>query len=183
MRIGLDLTCAAVHELSGTSLYSVALARALAREAPEHQLLACYRLSAWRRRDLHPDLSAERIPARYYWDRFDPPLARQLDVFHGLDSRAARFGRVRQVVTLHDVVSLWRDDFADARGRERRRRACKLIAERADAIVTPSSAEKEKIVEHLQVQPARVHVVPLAPAPGFEPVLGCPVVACPPRLR
>ncbi|MFN7134127.1 MAG: glycosyltransferase family 4 protein [Myxococcales bacterium] len=169
MRIGFDLTSTAVARLSGTSLYALALVQALAQTVPEHRYVGCFRLSAVRRRGRMPTLPAG-VERRYYWDRFDPLLDRAIDVFHGLDSRAGRFGRVKQVVTLHDVVHLWRTDFGTPEGRAKRRVQFEEVKRRASAILTVSQFEKSRIVEHLGADPARIHVIPLAPAPEFRPV-------------
>lgn len=167
VRIGLDLTGAAVREPSGTALYARALLDALLQEVPDHEYVACYRLSAFRRSRWRPRRDGLRVRTRYYWDAFDPLLARSLDLFHGLDSRAARFGRVRQVVTLHDVVHLSRAEFATKSGRAHRTDQYRLVRDRADAILTPSEFERGQIVERLGVPEDRVRVVPLAPAPTF----------------
>ncbi len=168
MRIAFDLTSTAVARLSGTSLYALALVRALSKVAPEHRYTGAFRLSAMRRRRLFPKLPPE-VGTRLYWDRFDPLLSSSCDLFHGLDSRAGRFGNVKQVVTVHDVVHLWRTDFGTPEGREKRRAQLEEVKRRASAILTVSRFEKARIVEHLGVDSDRVHVVPLAPAPDFAP--------------
>lgn len=168
VRIAFDLTATAVPSLSGTSLYALALVRALSEVAPEHQYVGAFRFSALRRRR-HLPVLPPGVDTRFYWDRFDPRLAATCDLFHGLDSRAARFGRVKQVVTVHDVVNLWRTDFGTPEGRARRRGQLEEVKRRAAAILTVSQFEKARIVEHLGADPEQVHVIPLAPAPDFAP--------------
>lgn len=166
MRIGLDLTRSAVAQRGGIGRYAVGLANGLLEVAPEDEIVACYRLSALRRRGLRP-LSGERVRSRFYWDRFDPLLAKSLDVFHGLESRAARFGRVKQVVTLHEVMHLWMPLVEGDPGRERREREYAVIRARADVVITPSEFERAKILEHLKLPEERVRAIPLAPAADF----------------
>jgi glycosyltransferase involved in cell wall biosynthesis len=166
VRIGLDLTRSAVAQRGGIGRYAVGLAWGLLEVAPEHEYFACYRLSALRRRGQRP-LSSDRVGSRFYWDRFAPLLAKSLDVFHGLESRAARFGRVKQVVTLHEVMHLWMPLVEGDAGRERREREYAAIRERADVVITPSEFERQKILEHLELSEDRVRAVPLAPAEDF----------------
>ena len=166
MRIGLDLTRSAVAERGGIGRYAVGLAHGLLEVAPEHELVACYRLSALRRRGQLP-LHSARVRTRFYWDRFDPLLAHGLDLFHGLESRAARFGRVRQVVTLHEVMHLWMPLVRDDAGRARREREYAEIRSRADVVITPSEFERGQIIEHLALSAERVRAIPLAPAMDF----------------
>src|SRR5689334_13315872 len=106
MRVGLDLTLTLAPRPSGTSLYARALAEALADVAGLERV-GCYRLSALRRRSA----ALPGLPARFYWDAFAPGLARELGIFHGLESRAAGFRPRRQVVTLHDVMHLWKAEY------------------------------------------------------------------------
>ncbi|MBI5106047.1 MAG: glycosyltransferase family 4 protein [Solirubrobacterales bacterium] len=93
---------------------------------------------------------------------------RSADVFHSpwLDGALVRL-RCPQVVTLHDLVPLKRRSEYLRTGVRFRLRY--LAVQRADAVIVPTEAVKGDAVERLDLDPARVHVVPEAPAPAMSP--------------
>jgi glycosyltransferase involved in cell wall biosynthesis len=74
------------------------------------------------------------------------------------------------VVTVHDLIPMAVDGY---RASPLIRAYVQLVAvgaQRAEAIITDSEASRRDILHYLNVDPHRLHVVPLAPAPHFRTV-------------
>lgn len=74
------------------------------------------------------------------------------------------------IVTVHDLIPMVVDGY---QGSHLVRAYVQLVAagaRRAQAIITDSEASKFDILHHLDADPNRLHVIPLAPAPHFRPV-------------
>ena len=125
-----------------------------------------------------PNVSGERLRMKGdrldLWPRLRLPLATAFarpDLFHAAAGVAPMFPGAPVVTTLNDLIPLesGRTDAAARAWVANVRRT----ARRARAILTPSEFTKGLIVEHLGVNPAKVHVVPWActspparPSPG-----------------
>lgn len=87
------------------------------------------------------------------------PSVGNLDLVHYIQTvRAPRIG-LPVVVTLHDVLHLDCPQLFSPTVRSWRRMMYDASARRADAIITVSSHARERIVDHLGVDPSVVHVV------------------------
>jgi glycosyltransferase involved in cell wall biosynthesis len=98
----------------------------------------------------------------------DAHRPRGVDVFHSpwIDGALLR-PRCPAVVTLLDLVPLKRPGEYLRTGLRFRLRY--LAVERATRVIVPTTAVAEEAVASLQLEPARVHVVPEAPDPAFSP--------------
>jgi alpha-1,3-rhamnosyl/mannosyltransferase len=98
----------------------------------------------------------------------DSHRPRGVDVFHSpwIDGAQLR-PRLPVVVTLHDVVPLKRPGEYLRTGLRFRMRY--LAVERATRVIVPTTAVAEDAVASLDLEPARVHVVPEAADPAFTP--------------
>ena len=114
-----------------------------------------------------PNVSCERLRMKgdrfELWPRLRLPLATALarpDLFHAAAGVAPLFPGAPLVTTLNDLIPLesGRTDAAARAWVANVRRT----ARRARAILTPSEFTKGRIVAHLGVNPAKVHVVPWA---------------------
>ncbi|MFQ5593189.1 MAG: glycosyltransferase family 4 protein [Anaerolineae bacterium] len=73
------------------------------------------------------------------------------------------------VVTVHDLIPMVLPAY---RGSALVRAYTRLVAagaRRADAVIADSEHSKRDIVAHLKIDPQRVHVIPLAAGPQFQP--------------
>jgi glycosyltransferase involved in cell wall biosynthesis len=98
-----------------------------------------------------------------------PPLPAALsrcDLVHATNQVAVPPARRGQalVVTVHDLAFERFPEAFPARWRRLQRAGVRAAARRADAIVVPSRATAEDLAGRFDVDPARFHVPPLAPA-------------------
>jgi glycosyltransferase involved in cell wall biosynthesis len=110
---------------------------------------------------------------RLAWWEHDVRLPHDLrrvdaDVFHSPGQQAPRRSPLPWVQTLFDVIPLTRSDPGMRRYRARWRRQGPRFRS-ASAIIAISSATADDGIRLLGLDPAKVHVVPCAPAPAFRP--------------
>lgn len=105
------------------------------------------------------------------WDVFGrPPLpaqVRETDLVHATNPAAippADAPRQRLVVTVHDLAFLHYPGMFSRAWRLMYRLGLWAAARRADAIIAPSRNTAEDVLSRTRVEPARIHVVPLAAA-------------------
>jgi len=156
LRVGIDASAAAVPRPTGVGLCIGELVRALgARESLELEVL--YRLSrAKRRAHFLPG------PSRLFHSRLSLLLARQIDVFHGPDTRLPDFSGPALVATVHDF-SARQPGFATDRFRATREAHWKSVSTRADLVVTYTEAVRDEVHHELGIPLERIAVCPLAP--------------------
>ncbi|MFP6904933.1 MAG: glycosyltransferase family 1 protein, partial [Verrucomicrobiota bacterium] len=179
-------------QLSGVGVYTRELIRELSRLDTTNQYLCLFDsqevLDRTREEtgfDRNPNWSAERVDMKIF------SLASQLklpgwlkrnrvDVYHSPNWMipfrafpAGRRGRTACVVTVHDLIPLLFPDHAP-RSRKRRffpvyRALMRALGKRADMIVAPSQASADDIVEHLDVDRARVEVIHNGVSERYQP--------------
>lgn len=156
LRVGLDASAAAVPQPTGVGLCIGELARAVG-ERREIDLSVLYRLSRAKRR-------AHFLPgaARLFHGRWSLLLARELDVFHGPDTRLPEFRGPALVATVHDF-SARQPGFASSRFRATREEHWRRVAARADLVVTYTAAVRNEVQRELGIPLERIAVCPLAP--------------------
>jgi glycosyltransferase involved in cell wall biosynthesis len=158
LRIGLDVAWDAATA-PGLARYAKELLASLRRVAPGHTYLPVERT----RRGL----------ARLAWAQFAWPAELRVsraDVCHATSHHAPLAWGGPRVVTLHDLSAL-RLPRAHPRGRVAVTASLlPLVAHRADALIVPSRATADDLLRLVEVDPARVHVIPEAPSPAFRRV-------------
>jgi glycosyltransferase involved in cell wall biosynthesis len=92
------------------------------------------------------------------------------DVAHFTNGVMPFASGVPSVVTIHDMSLTLYPHYHPLRRVLLHRPLVDLTARRANAIITHSHAAKHDIVRLYGLDPARVHVVHLAPAPEFVPI-------------
>ncbi|MGH2539312.1 MAG: glycosyltransferase family 4 protein [Actinomycetota bacterium] len=103
-----------------------------------------------------------------------PALPRTLatgDVVHATNPAAvapARRGQ-RLVVTVHDLAFLRFPALFPRNWRMLYRAGLRAVARRAEAVLVPSAFTANEVRAHSDIDPARVHITPLASALGSEP--------------
>ncbi len=133
-------------------------------------------LTAFSWRGERPDGTwvGRRVPARLLqecWSRSALPpvewLTGRADVFHATNFVLPPTRRAAGVVTVHDLAFLRHADTVTAdvlRYRELVPRGLR----RARAVITPSEAVRQQVVEHLHVDPEKVHAVPHGVDPAWS---------------
>jgi glycosyltransferase involved in cell wall biosynthesis len=117
----------------------------------------------------------EQLPAsiRSLYPRWDltrrpllPSSLASANVVHATNHGAVPPTRRGQalVVTVHDLAFVHAPDLFSRRWRWLYRAGLRAAVRHADAIVTPSRSTAEDVVSHTGVDPAKLHVVPLAAA-------------------
>jgi glycosyltransferase involved in cell wall biosynthesis len=97
-----------------------------------------------------------------------PPAVSSLDVLHAPSPASVppAGSRQRLVVTVHDLAFLVTPQFFPRDWRTLFRLGLRAAVRRADAVVTPSRNTAEDLLSRTRVDPAKVHVIPLAAAVG-----------------
>jgi glycosyltransferase involved in cell wall biosynthesis len=99
-----------------------------------------------------------------------------LDLYHGTNYAAPRFARCPVVITVHDLTVQLLPDTHPWR-RRLRHRLLPALWRRAARVIADSRTTRDDLVRHCGVEPARVVVVPLAPAGSMRPVRDGAVLA------
>ncbi len=148
---------------TGIGVYGRGLTRALGERSPGRYTL----IHPWGRWRARGELrrAAPDLPIRGYAG--GRALSRGFSLVHALDTRIPAEYRGPLVVTVFDVLSMLPMSaelgFSPARFRARKEAAYRRIAERADAIVTLSSAVRDELLARFPTR-ARMAVIP----PGVE---------------
>jgi len=161
----------ALRQRTGVGEYIHELVRAFSRRGTDEVTVFT---SSWSDRASH-DVSAilgarvvdRRIPGAVLnalWHRAGwPPvewLAGPADVVHAAHPLVIPTRRAAQVVTIHDLFFLTDPEATGAEIRRDYPRLAGPHARRAHAVVTSSEYGRQQIIERLQVDAARIHVVP-----------------------
>ncbi|NPV88361.1 glycosyltransferase family 4 protein [Coprothermobacteraceae bacterium] len=175
MTIGLDLFIHGIREgtLAGIASYTKTLIEGLLQWGSDHE----YVVYANSRARLEPSIlqlgTIKRVwaPSRgsAWWEQLyfaTPGSTRGLDLIHNPHSAPLKRCRVKQVVTVHDVIPLIEPEAFTKRNRVYWSFVWSSL-HRVDAVITVSEWSKRDIVTRLRVDPDRVNVV--YPALRFSP--------------
>ena len=161
VRIAFDVTTVAKPRRGGIATYGWELIRAVARVAPEHEIVLGVRPNRWLRRShldgLLADLRPDTRPRLLLDARADARLQRP-DVLHGIGVRLPplRGGpRSARVVTLHDVNVFESPELSAERWRDERQARIRQTLARADLALSYSEQGRAALAEHLQFPPER----------------------------
>jgi glycosyltransferase involved in cell wall biosynthesis len=174
MRVGISLLTLAPNDLGGSETYARQLVRALSRVGTlEYSVLV----------PAHAKDAAEGLPAI---EVSDPPIARrgpsriaamafsarrtqgvsskvaELDVVHYALTVPIPRTKSPTVVTLHDIQHRDAPEFFGPARRSFRRVAYDRAARSATAVIVTSEFVRGRAVELLELDPERIHVIPLA---------------------
>src|ERR1044071_888118 len=176
MDIGLD-GFPLSQSLTGVGHYTLELARALARIAPEDRFELVSPLPSLQQPESPAKLRVthvklNRLGRRFWWQVALPRYIRRsrFSVFHGTHYSVPVLKTCPTVVTIHDLsLLLWPQTHAQHLARRARWRL-PLMARRADAIIVPSQSIKREVYEHLRIEESKITVIPEAPRASFSPV-------------
>jgi glycosyltransferase involved in cell wall biosynthesis len=186
MRVGLDLLYLVPGETGGRETYARELVPALLEQAPDLKLVAFVN------RDAGPQLAAELgdgvravvLPvsprSRGQWTLGElalvPLAARRarVELLHSMANFAPARGRVRRVLTIHDLHYRAVPELLSWPMRTGTSALVTLAARGAERIIAVSSAGREEIVAGLGVERARIDVVPngVRPPPATPSAAG-----------
>jgi glycosyltransferase involved in cell wall biosynthesis len=148
LTVALDATYSVGNTLSGVGLYSREILFGLAAAHPEVRFDFCYRP--------HRYLRAGELPANAR-RRLLLGVA-NAKLFHGLNQRLPRVWRGRSIATFHDLFVMT-GEYSTPEFRARFTAQAREAAKRADAIIAVSEFTKRQVIELLDVDARRVHVV------------------------
>jgi glycosyltransferase involved in cell wall biosynthesis len=170
--IGYDATPLQIARHSGVGNYTAQLLTALIDRADERQyaLLANRPLNG----ETPPGTLGQvgrRFPNRSAWMQLALPrdLAElRPDVCHFTNSLAPLHAPCPMVITLHDMSLFVHANLHPLKSQLFVRPIIPMLAHRAAAIITVSQHAKREIVDGLQIQPEKVHVIYEAAAPQYR---------------
>ncbi len=183
MKIGLDARWI-FREISGIGLYTRELIRSLARADHENDYVLFFNCAELRDRTIAEaglegaaNFTTHLLPFGLFSPfnqlRLPGIIERmRLDVFHSTNYMIPlrRFGRVRCVVTVHDLIPLVFPEYTPRAWKSRLffvyRRLMRAVAARADLILTVSQSSRNDVIRHLHAPPERVLAV-------YEGVTSC----------
>lgn len=177
-------------ELSGIGLYTQELIRALARVDTENDYTLLFNDMAVMKRtelltgvDRAPRFRTHLVPYGLFTLRNQLSLPRWLDrdgfdLYHSTNYMMPllRPGRVRRVVTIHDLIPLLFPDHAPRSKKSRLYPVYKWlmhqVGARANLIITPSKSTREDVLRELKVpagREAKVVSIPEGVTPDYRP--------------
>lgn len=162
------------RSLTGVGHYTLELAHALARIAPEDRFEFVSPLPSLHRPDSPLNLhithaKVSRLGRRFWWQVGLPRYIKRarFSVFHGTNYSVPLQKACPTVITIHDLsLLLWPHTHEQHLARRARWRL-PLMARRADAIIVPSQSVKTEVREHLGIDNSKITVIPEAPRSSF----------------
>jgi glycosyltransferase involved in cell wall biosynthesis len=173
------------REATGSGQYTRQLVRALSNSPGDHQWF----VFGLRSGKSHPEKLSNRAAAAQRLLRSPVPLtpnlakvwfeqisfpracrAESVDVVHVPYFAPPLTGGEKMVVTIHDLIPLILPAYRGSPSVRLYTRLVSAGASRSAAIITDSLASRDDILRLLRVDPARVHVIPLAAHERFKPV-------------
>jgi glycosyltransferase involved in cell wall biosynthesis len=165
------------QSLTGVGHYTLELAQALARIAPEDRFELVSPLPSLHRPESPANLHITqarvgRLSRRFWWQVGLPRYIRrsQFRVFHGTNYNVPLLKSCPTVVTIHDLSLLLWPQTHDQHLARRARWRLPIMVRRADAIIVPSESIKTEVCEHLGIDDSKITVIPEAPRSTFWPV-------------
>jgi glycosyltransferase involved in cell wall biosynthesis len=149
--IALEVSSLLVSRPSGIAVFGAALIRELRSLLGSERVELVYSCTRFRKRRYHP---SPGLRLRPYLD--GRRLHRRYDLLHTLDTRLPAAFQGRWVATVHDVISALpisvERGLSTERFRERKREKYRVIAERADAVVTISEETRKRFCAMFDVR-------------------------------
>lgn len=178
MLVGID-GISLSEPLTGVGHYTMELARALSSSFSQDEF------EIVSPRDFIESIEDEKFSANLnlvrarvgaisrHWFTFGLPAyakRRKLSVFHGTNYEVALRQVCPSVLTIHDLSTLLHPETHERRRVWRARRRLPLMVRASTVIITPTESVRGEVIEHFDVQPARVFAVPEAARAVFKRV-------------
>ncbi len=166
-RVAFEVSTLLTASPSGVWTYGEGLMAALVALRPERSHAQIHAWGRVRRRNRRPLADRADLPIRGYWT--GARLHRRFDLVHALDTRLPPAYGGPLVATLFDVISTLPDsadrNWSSREFRERKRRAYRRIAERADLVIAISNETK---AQFLKLERPRAPVLAIPPGVAGE---------------
>jgi glycosyltransferase involved in cell wall biosynthesis len=153
VQIALDATYSVDPHPSGIAVYSRELLDGLAASHPDDRFFHCYRIKQLRR---SLPATAPNVRRRVLLPGF--PTFRA-DLFHALNQRVDTRPAKKVVSTFHDLFVMT-GNYSSAAFRQRFTEQARAAAQNSDLIVTVSRFTATQVEGLLDVEPARIRVIP-----------------------
>ena len=168
--IALDATYSADPQLTGIGVYSRRLIETLVTLDTPHRFLVCYRLSRLGRRKyfMRPGCvpgARARFDVRVYQEPFTFWLPWQAPLFHSLAQRPPAFHFRKEIVTVFDIFPITGQTYSTPDFLKKFSALLREAVERAARVITSSHSTESQLIEHAQVPPEKIRVIPL----GVDP--------------
>ncbi len=179
MRIGIEAQRLLRPHKHGMDIVALETIRALAQH-PEHEFFVFVKPDAARAGlPSAPNLTLVELPGGPYpvWEQYALPKAvRQygLDLLHCTANTAPVRCSVPVVLTLHDIIFLEKaivgGNAYQRLGNVYRRWNVPNVVKTARQLITVSDFERQRIIDHLRIDPARIVTIHNAVSPAFQVV-------------
>jgi len=153
LKVALDATYSLGPHLSGVGVYSRAILFGLPQAHPEAEYSFCYR--PHRFRQSFSETLPRNCRRKLLWNGWPSSL----DLFHGLNQRIDSARHRRTIATFHDLFVMT-GDYSTPDFRRRFTGQARTAAERSDLIIAVSRFTAGQVQELLNVEPARIRVIP-----------------------
>jgi glycosyltransferase involved in cell wall biosynthesis len=163
MRLAFDVTSVVKPRRGGIAAYGWELIRAIARVAPEHELVLGVRPNRWTQRALLDELRAQlprEAAVRLLLDPWADARLQRPDVLHAIGVRLPPRMHAARLVTLHDVNVFEAPELSDPDWLGKRQARIKQTLARAELVISYSEQGRQALAEHLGFPAERVRVVP-----------------------
>jgi len=168
VRIALDASNLALEEPTGVAVYGINLINHIAALDLENQYCLCCRLSRWKDRRYFFELAPENFQTKIIQEPLNFRFTRKIDLFHGLDARIYDSKRVKNVVTIHDMLQ-YTNEFPATRHPEKKIRRYERVLTKADRIIAVSGHTKREILRYFPVDPEKIDIVHHGVEERFQP--------------
>jgi glycosyltransferase involved in cell wall biosynthesis len=169
MKIGIEVQRLFRRKKFGIECSSLELIKTLREVEPNHEYIVFAKNDEDKNCLAASDsLKIKIVKGRIFADfeQFFLPLAagrERIDILHCTGNTAPYFSPVPVVQTLHDVIFMdaipENDSFYQRFGNLYRRKVVPLVTPRSKAVITVSQYEKERILNRLNTNPERIHVI------------------------
>ena len=174
MRIGLDgIPLASTKTGIGHYTFELSSALAAVDTHDEFELISPVPFDSSPFEDVPPNLRKVEAAKRKSWWLFGLPLyirRQSLALFHGTNYEIPMWNKCPTVLSIHDLSLLLYPQTHLNHLVRRARFRLPLMARFATKVITATECVKREIVEHLQVDPAKIAVTPYAPRHTFRPL-------------
>ena len=164
---------------TGVGHYTFELARALAQAEPSIEIEFVSPSTFPPQQNSTPltaNLKSTVVPVgiatRHWWSLGLPLYLKgsKLELFHGTNYDIPLWGGRPTVLTVHDLSLLVHPETHRPRAVRRARRRLPLMTRRADAVIVPTQAVKQEVVQTLAVSDSKIFVVPESARDCFGPL-------------
>ncbi|MBK9293242.1 MAG: glycosyltransferase family 4 protein [Oligoflexia bacterium] len=158
MRIAFDATSAAFEKKTGTGVYTQEIIKAFQNEFPEDDIFNTYRLVRGIKGKKYLLEKTKNTKNHFLLDPVTFWRGYSYDIFHGLNARLPVLWRVPNIVTIHDLFSVF-GNYSEEKFKIDQKRKIESTLKRATHIITPATFTKNELINRLNVNEIKITVV------------------------